>query len=161
MSSSSLSGPAPFSEHICPLFFPFSTLLIYFRKSFKKRGQGAYIISCDHTGRVTADQLELHAEPPESVSLFCLKPTTWWKKLENLANKWKGMGEIKREKHALHTCFFVQGEVPDLPIFRRFEMVLGPHYIKTIFKRALWLTFCLGWRARGSHESCNAEKNGH
>lgn len=35
-----------------------------------------YIVSCDNTGRVTTDELELHTEPPESVSLFRLKPTT-------------------------------------------------------------------------------------
>lgn len=36
-----------------------------------------HVKSSDNSGRISADELKLHAEPPESVTLFRLKPTTY------------------------------------------------------------------------------------
>jgi hypothetical protein len=55
----------------------FSTSDIYFTKEKKisRKMSKTYIVSCHYAGRVTSDQLQLHAKPPKSITLLCLKPT--------------------------------------------------------------------------------------
>lgn len=55
----------------------------YLIKSSRKMSK-TYIVSCHYAGRVTSDQLQLHAKPPKSITLLCLKPTTYSNFLKNI-----------------------------------------------------------------------------
>lgn len=73
-SSSSLSGAASKSEHICthetPELVPFS------RQSRAVLPTITHVVCCHDPGGVAPDELQLHAEPPKSVPLPRLEPAT-------------------------------------------------------------------------------------
>lgn len=57
------------------------------------------------------------------------------------------------------TCLFIQGEVPDLPIFRSLEMSLGAAFAEIIIKRAFWFCCLWQWTKHSQHKYCGEEKS--